>query len=166
MKAADNSQNAPSLVDSRFMVGAARRCASTVSDAQDMLRTSSRPEIKRVAMGAAANCIRLGLALASLEPQKGWTLPPPESSLYDPMRAGFSDSSYLSSQSANERAMVSMFNDEATAGRDDSVRSLARREMPVLRRDLESIDAIALILRTAPRAGIATQGAHGASTGD
>lgn len=112
--AADSSQNAPVLVDSRFMVWAARRCSASLSSAQDTLRATGRPDVKGVALGVAMNCKRLGLTLASLARQKGWTLPPPESPLYGPMRAEFSDSTYL-----------------------------ARHERPVLQRELNSITVIA-----------------------
>ncbi len=144
MNAADSALNAPSVVDSRFVVAASRLCAATLSDARSMLLTSTRPETRRIATDLAVTCERFNLALASLERQKGWTLPPPGSNPYGAAGADLSESDYLTLQSANERELLSLAIHEADAGRDDEVRALARRGMQELQRELTLIGSVEL----------------------
>jgi hypothetical protein len=142
MNAADSALNAPYAVDSRFLVSASRLCAETVSDSVDILRASGSPEIRQIARTAAATCSRVGLMIGSLERQKGWTLPPPGSSLYGPVRTRFSDRGYLASLAAQDRATIVLLSEEIAVGRDQRVKALAQREMESMRRELASIETV------------------------
>ena len=142
MNAADDTQNAPHRVDSRFMVTAARRCSMAATEARDILLTSDRTDVRRLASTAAAESRRLGAALASVERQKGWTLPPPGTSPYE-SSVSLSDHVYLQAQSDNNRALLDLFEQEAVFGRDGTVNRLVRRELPALRRELAAVERVA-----------------------
>lgn len=142
MNAADSTLNAPSMVDSRFVVQASRVAAAALSQARAALRYSDRPVVQNAARETAFNCKRIGLALASLERQKGWTLPPPAAALYGPTKRHYSDASYLAAQSDNERTMIVLYGDAETAARDNDVRALVKRELPKLQQQLDSLNAL------------------------
>jgi len=142
MNAADSTVNAPYLIDSRFVVQASRLCAASSRQSRDAMRSSGRAEVKRLAREAILNCKQLSLKLASLQREKGWTLPPPDSMRYGPIPLDYSDSGYIANQAADYKAILALFNGEAIAGRDEAVKALAKRESSPLQRAADSLYAL------------------------